>query len=270
MVKIPKLLYDKVAASILRDDEKSSILDYILEEEYTVLEAEGIYNKVKQITDSQRKPVSYTQVIKREIPKYKVVIGAFLAGVGFPLVYYLMLPVKFSPLWGIPWMVYVFGKWFFCLFTGNLPAMFQENAGIMVAKCNFLGPDSELIKAIFNMGGMAFSMILGGLLIIYMVHLSRFYFADRESSPGVKRAKYFKAWINGAIGFACLTTIPYALLVGITGEMWFDVSTIAIYFGVEVGYLIDLLLVVCGVIWLATLITAGIFFWKTHRLLRKV
>ena len=265
MVRINRDLYDRLLSQIKSGGEKSSVLHIILDENYTMLEAEAIYDKVLAISladkEVKKKKIAHW---KRELkkPVYSVFGFSALLGILGSFLYLTMFSEVFSFFWGIPWMVYIIGKWFFCLLTGNIPAFFANEQGVMVSACKEIGTNNDVMLAIQGFGGYIFTMIIGFLLVVFMIKQVKKYYWSRDVSDQVKRHKYFAGWVNGTIGFSCLTAMTYALAINLNGETRFDLVRIEGVFGFQAQ---QLFLSIACIAWIVTIVLSIVYLRKHHR-----
>ena len=113
-------------------EDRSQLVDSLLNQGYTLLEAEAIANKAQTAFDQEkRKEALKRKTLRHRLnrPSVNIFVLAILTGILFPLIYFEISSKSFSFTWGFPWMFYVFGNWVFCLVSGNLPGGFSDAGG---------------------------------------------------------------------------------------------------------------------------------------------
>lgn len=226
MVVITQELWQVVLDKLEEGHEKATIMESLLNNGFSVLEANAIYHKAKGEFLKRVKPrvkkegMSFRKWLGQ--PPQVVTLIAIITGILLPLLYYALVKPAFSFPYGLVWFVYVLGTWLACIGTGNIPANFGTEEGIMVAQCKSFGSNSVATETAVHLGGFVFSLIIGVLLVLYMTHLSRRCFSDDEMVKDVKKKRYFSAWFNGTVGLSILTALTYLLLHGFSGQYALD------------------------------------------------
>lgn len=236
LVTITKEQWDSLIEKMEDGEDRTSVLEGLLNQGYSFIEAEAIYQKaLSGFKAEQLKEVIEKKTFRRRInrPSVIILLLAVLVGCLLTLFYLEVSGKAFSFLWGFPWMFYEFGNWLFCFGSGNLPGWFASQGGSMVAQCNYDGATSPFQKAFAELGGFVFVMMVGLFLVVYMLVIAQKTQHDREMKEVDKRYRYASAWFNGTIGFACLSVIGFAVSKGFTGEMYTDSATVASAFGVS-------------------------------------
>jgi uncharacterized integral membrane protein len=243
MVTITKEQWDDLLEKMEDGEERSSLLEGLLNQGYSLLEAEAIYLKaLGGFKAEQLKEAIEKKTFRRRVnrPSIIILLSSLLVGCLLSLFYLEVSRQPFSFLWGFPWMFYEFGNWLFCFGSGNLPGWFGSQGGSMVAECHYFGATSPFQKAFAELGGFVFVLIVGLFLIVYMLVLSQKTQHIKEMKEEERRVRYAGAWFNGTVGFACLSAVGYAVGKGLTGEMYTDTAAVASAFGTSglfvVGY----------------------------------
>jgi hypothetical protein len=258
MVVITQELWLSILEKLESGQEKASIMESLLNDGFSVLEADAILEKAQLEFEKQKqekirqKPPGFSLRAWFRQPPQIITLLAILVGILLPLSYYALLHIPFSFFWGFAWILYILGTWIACLSTGNIPAMFGRESDIMIAQCKTFGSNSSGAQSAVHLGGFFFSLILGSLLVIYMVYLARKFYNDKNSSPDIRRMKYFAAWFNGTLGFTSLNAMTYLLFSGYSGQMLIDMSKTSQLLSISPEILGKILVAVVLSIWTIT------------------
>ncbi|MFH1073371.1 MAG: hypothetical protein V1743_08130 [Nanoarchaeota archaeon] len=230
MEKLSSEFHRELLADIEEGKEKSEVIDKLLEEDFSLFDAEGIYKELRLESEEakRRKPVKKeTFLQKLQKPKFSVLFFSLVTGVLIPV---LIAPISASLLSVyliLAWMMHVMGHWLFCLISGNLPGTFIAREGVMFPKCVYLGQNSNITLSLASIGGILFSLVLGSLLVIYMVHLAKKTYHALNLDEDKKKLKYLAAWFNGTIGFQSLFMVCSGLIIGSSQELRLDIIDIS-------------------------------------------
>ncbi|MFH1916476.1 MAG: hypothetical protein ABIJ21_04375 [Nanoarchaeota archaeon] len=269
MVVLTSEQWEDLITRLEDGEDRSQLVDSLMNQGYTLLEAEAIGNKAQASYDlEKRKEALRKKTLRHRLnrPSVTIFVLAILIGILLPLIYFELSVNVFSFTWGFPWMFYVFGNWVFCLVSGNLPGGFSDDGGMMVASCKYIGEASSMQHAISDLGGLFFTLMVGIFLVIYMILQSARAFKDRDVKSDEKKWKYISALFNGSVGFSCITAITYALHRNISGEMALDIISVSSAFSLENMVFIRYLQTVSYVFIAITVVLVGYHIIKDVRM----